>query len=221
MPKDIKVSGLRFWTQALAGLMFAPAVSAAEAPSQSARSALPPAIDEIIVTATKRETPLSLTPLSITAISGERLDELGQRDFDDYFRQVPGLTAVDGGPGRKTYILRGISGQSSGMSQAVVAQYVDEVPITNSFGLQPDPRLVDIDRIEVLRGPQGGVTPADAQRHSYGSPRAAGYPFPAAVQIAGERHSHDCLVPAGSAACGQRRADGCHGPAVGRTLYMG
>lgn len=132
---------------AAVGLAAIPGANAAEPP--------PPAIDEIIVTATKRETPLLITPLAITAISGDRLDELGRRDFNDYFRQVPGLAAVDNGPGRKTYILRGISGQSSGMSQAVVAQYIDEVPITNSFGLQPDPRLVDIDRVEVLRGPQG------------------------------------------------------------------
>lgn len=112
-------------------------------------------LDEIIVTATKRETPLQVTPLSITAISGDKLEEANAQGFNDYFRQVPGLAAVDNGPGRKTYILRGISGQSSGMSQAVVAQYVDEVPITNSFGLQPDPRLVDVARVEVLRGPQG------------------------------------------------------------------
>lgn len=139
---------------AAAGLLVAPAALAAEAPP-AVTSPAATSIDEIIVTATKRETPLLITPLAITAVSGDRLDDLGQRDFNDYFRQVPGLAAVDNGPGRKTYILRGISGQTSGMSQAVVAQYVDEVPITNSFNLQPDPRLVDIDRVEVLRGPQG------------------------------------------------------------------
>lgn len=147
---------------AIAGLILTPAATAGQTMSQSAAVRQPAAIDEIIVTATKRETPLRITPLSITAISGDRLDELGQRDFNDYFREVPGLTTVDNGPGRKTYILRGISGQSSGRSQAVVAQYVDEVPITNSFGQQPDPRLVDVDRIEVLRGPQGTLFGARA-----------------------------------------------------------
>ena len=112
-------------------------------------------IDEIIVTATKRETSLLFTPLSITALSGETLETLGALNFEDYFSKVPGLNAVDEGPGRKTYVVRGVNNRESAFAQATVAQYLDEVPITNNQGRQPDPLLVDIERVEVLRGPQG------------------------------------------------------------------
>ncbi|MDX2143509.1 MAG: TonB-dependent receptor [Rhodospirillaceae bacterium] len=113
------------------------------------------AIEEIVVTALKRETALTETPLAITALSGNVLDAIGARDFNLYFRQVPGLTAIDSGAGRKRYILRGVNNLGSGQSQATVAQYLDEVPITNNFDQQPDPYLIDIERVEVLRGPQG------------------------------------------------------------------
>jgi iron complex outermembrane recepter protein len=112
-------------------------------------------IEEIVVTALKRETVLTQTPLAITALSGNVLDAIGARDFNLYFRQVPGLAAIDSGAGRKRYILRGVNNLGSGQSQATVAQYLDEVPITNNFDQQPDPYLIDIERVEVLRGPQG------------------------------------------------------------------
>jgi len=112
-------------------------------------------VEEIVVTALKRETALGATPMAITALSGDVLEALGARDFNAYFRQAPGLAAIDGGTGRKRYILRGVNNLGSGQSQATVAQYLDEVPITNNFDQQPDPYLVDIERVEVLRGPQG------------------------------------------------------------------
>lgn len=122
----------------------------------------PAGIAEIVVTATKRETTLQTTPVAISVVSGRMLDEAGARGFDDYYRQVPGLEVVDNGAGRKRYIIRGVNGQQASMMAATVAQYVDEVPITNNFDLQPDPRLVDIERIEVLRGPQGTLFGARA-----------------------------------------------------------
>jgi iron complex outermembrane recepter protein len=112
-------------------------------------------LEEIVVTATKRETFLQRTPVAVTAISGAQLDFLDARDFNAYARRVPGLNAIDQGAGRKRYIIRGINAEDSNRSQSTVAQYVDEVAITNSFGQQPDPRLVDVERVEVLRGPQG------------------------------------------------------------------
>lgn len=114
-----------------------------------------PQIEEIVITATKRETVLRRTPIAVSAITGAQLDFLDARDFNAYAARAPGLSAIDQGVGRKRYIIRGISTQDSNLSQATVAQYLDEVPITNSFGQQPDPRLVDVERVEVLRGPQG------------------------------------------------------------------
>ena len=120
-----------------------------------AADADPAHIEEIIVTALKRETPLGTTPLAVTALSGERLEFLGATEFNDYFRRVPGLATADSGSGRKRYLIRGVSTIETGLSQATVAQYIDEIPITDNFDQQPDPRLIDIERVEVLRGPQG------------------------------------------------------------------
>jgi iron complex outermembrane receptor protein len=119
-------------------------------------------IDEIVVTATKREMTLQRVPLAVTAISGAALEALGARDFEDYFRRVPGLAVLDNGAGRKRYLLRGVSTIASNLSQATVAQYMDEVPLTDNFDQQPDPRLIDIERVEVLRGPQGTLFGARA-----------------------------------------------------------
>lgn len=127
----------------------------AGAAAQEPPSPVGPHVEEIVITATKRETFLQSTPIAVTAITGAQLDFLGAREFSDYARRVPGLNAIDQGAGRKRYIIRGINAEDSNRSQASVAQYVDEVAITNSFGQQPDPRLVDIERVEVLRGPQG------------------------------------------------------------------
>jgi outer membrane receptor protein involved in Fe transport len=131
-----------------------------------AQGPLPTGLEEIVVTATKRETRLQETPVTMTAITGDFLDSVDARDFSAYVSRVPGLTAIDQGPGRKRYILRGVSNQDSNLSQATVSQYVDEVPITNSFGNQPDPRLTDVERVEVLRGPQGTLFGARAMAGS-------------------------------------------------------
>ncbi len=115
------------------------------------------AIDEIVVTATKRgEVSLQETPISISAISGDRLAETGTIDFNDYFREVPGLSASDQGPGDKRYIMRGVNSGGAG----TVGLYFDEIIVTGENlntegGRQTDIKLFDMDRIEVLRGPQG------------------------------------------------------------------
>lgn len=130
-------------------------LTAAPALAQDAVDAAGIGVEEIVITATKRETLLQTTPIAVTAITGAQLDFLDARDFNAYARRVPGLNAVDQGVGRKRYIIRGIATDDSNRSQSTVAQYVDEVAITNSSGQQPDPRLIDIERVEVLRGPQG------------------------------------------------------------------
>lgn len=140
-------------TRAASGVL----VCALTAAPALAQDAVPAAgqVEEIVITATKRTTLLQTTPIAVTAITGMQLDFLDARDFAAYARRVPGLNAVDQGAGRKRYIIRGIATDDSNRSQATVAQYVDEVAITNSFGQQPDPRLIDVERVEVLRGPQG------------------------------------------------------------------
>jgi len=115
------------------------------------------AIDEIIVTAAKRgEQSLQRVPLSISAISETTLEDMGADVFSDFSRTVPGLIFVDEGPGDKQYVIRGVRA----VGASTVGLYFDETVLTSSKlvdggGRQPDINLFDIERIEVLRGPQG------------------------------------------------------------------
>jgi iron complex outermembrane receptor protein len=115
-------------------------------------------VEEVVVTATKRgaETAQSL-PLSISAISGDHLTQAGATVFSDWSHSVPGLVFQDQGPGDKRYIIRGV--QSIGAP--TVGVYLDNAVISGSNGEDDgggkniDIRLYDMERIEVLRGPQG------------------------------------------------------------------
>ncbi|MGH8194852.1 MAG: TonB-dependent receptor, partial [Woeseiaceae bacterium] len=125
------------------------------------------ALDEIVVTARKRGAEsVQDIPISISAIGENRLRLMNVADFEDFAYQVPGLTFNDTGPGERRYIIRGI--QSAGQQQ--VAVYYDEVALpgvqssTSDSGSQtPDLKLFDIERVEVLRGPQGTTFGANSQ----------------------------------------------------------
>ncbi len=115
-------------------------------------------LNQVTVTATKRETKLSDTPLPISVVSADDLDKMGAAGFEDYFASVPNLSMIDVGPGQKRYSLRGVQGPG----EAQVGLYYDEIPVTGPRGesldsgsQQPDIKLWDVDRVEVLRGPQG------------------------------------------------------------------
>jgi len=116
-------------------------------------------LSRIKVTATRRESPIERVPLSVTVLSGDKLREMGAASFVDYARSVPGLSFTDTGFGGEKYVIRGVTTDVFAEVHAATAVYLDETPITNaSFSGQaysPDPLLIDIDRIEVLRGPQG------------------------------------------------------------------
>jgi len=113
----------------------------------------------ITVTATRRESPVDRVPVSVTVLSGDKLRAMGAASFEDYARSVPGLTFSDPGFGGKKYVIRGVTTSVFTESRAATAVYLDETPITNAsfsgLSYSPDPLLVDIARIEVLRGPQG------------------------------------------------------------------
>jgi outer membrane receptor protein involved in Fe transport len=127
-------------------------MSAARAAEPSADS-----LEEVVVTADKRsETSTQNVPAAIQAISGSTLEKTGAVDFADFAAMVPSLSYNDLGPGDKKYVIRGIT--STGPS--TVGVYYDEAVITGANandggGREPDIRLFDLDRIEVLKGPQG------------------------------------------------------------------
>ncbi|MDZ4730425.1 MAG: TonB-dependent receptor [Xanthomonadales bacterium] len=113
-------------------------------------------LEEVIVTGTKRGA-LSLqdVPISIVALTGETIQTQGFKSLDDYFGQIPSLTFGRVEPGGTNVIMRGcaISGFAFG-DNPTTGVYLDEQPIT-AAGFNPDPRLVDIERVEALAGPQG------------------------------------------------------------------
>lgn len=115
-------------------------------------------LEEVIVTATKREKSIIEVPLSVSALGEESLKRIAADNFDGFVRQIPGLTHNSNGASNAKFAIRGITtstGQSN--TQAPVALYIDELPVLDSFAplASPDLRLFDINRVEVLRGPQG------------------------------------------------------------------
>ena len=114
-------------------------------------------IEEVVVTASKRgEQNVQDVSMSIAAFDEASLRARGADNFLDYARAVPGLSVQDQGPGDKKYVIRGV--QSVGA--ATTGLYFDEIVMTannrqDGGGRQPDLKLFDIERVEVLRGPQG------------------------------------------------------------------
>src|ERR1700690_4645826 len=120
----------------------------------------------IIVTAEKREEPLQNVPMSVTALGGGTLDKLADRDFSDYAAMVPGLSLVSSQPGLTRLPLRG---QNAGGVGSTVGVYMDESPFGSSSALvngsinTGDFDTWDLQRVEVLRGPQGTLYGANSE----------------------------------------------------------
>ena len=115
----------------------------------------PVALEQVLVTASRREELISDIPASISALGAQQLELMGANGLEDYFTAIPNLSLVDRGPGRNNIIIRGVTNDSSlfyGDPQTS-ALYFDEVPV--SEGTYPDLHTFDVQRIEVLRGPQG------------------------------------------------------------------
>ena len=111
-------------------------------------------LEEIVVTATRHEESLSKVAISLTAITQESLDTKGIKDFQDVARFTPGV-AVDNS-GTNAISIRGIASSGGAGTTGI---YIDDTPIQmRALGFSPDdtlPKTFDIDRVEVLRGPQG------------------------------------------------------------------
>jgi outer membrane receptor protein involved in Fe transport len=113
------------------------------------------ALGEIVVTAQKREERLQDVPLSITALSDQTIERMGIQSLADIGRSVPGLNVVTVGPGQNEIIIRGIS---SAGGIPTTGFYLDDTPLEsvgNVAGNAMDPAMLDLERVEVLRGPQG------------------------------------------------------------------
>ncbi|WP_308238318.1 TonB-dependent receptor [Phenylobacterium sp. J367] len=123
------------------------------------------ALDEVVVTAQKRSENLQDVPVSVQALGAERLDELQVTDMADYARFLPNVTIQTAAPGFSTIYMRGVaSGENNNHSGPLpsVAVYLDEQPVTTITG-PLDIHVYDIERVEVLSGPQGTLYGASAQ----------------------------------------------------------
>lgn len=146
----------------LAATTGAGAATAAETASNSR-------LEEIVVTATKRAEPMQDIPVSVQALSSEGLDELGIDSFEEYARYLPNVVFSGRGPGQAEIYIRGAATQQSSItvssvqgSAPAVALYQDEQPV--SFGGRNlDVYVTDMERIEVLPGPQGTLFGASSQ----------------------------------------------------------
>jgi outer membrane receptor protein involved in Fe transport len=141
----------------MGGVLACPLSVAQTAPSAGAASA--DVLQEIIVTATKRAESIQEIPLSITAVTGEMLENRSAFNFDDYARGIANLSFTDNGVGRERIAIRGVDSKTG---TSTVGYYYDETPIPDSSSVSAekvsfDPDLVDINRVEILRGPQGTV----------------------------------------------------------------
>jgi iron complex outermembrane receptor protein len=115
-------------------------------------------IPDIVVTARKTTERLQDTPMSIAVITADAIEKTGATTLEDLGRETPGLTIISAAPGQNTITLRGLSGNNT------VGFYLDDTPLSIGIGnaVQPtnfdmDPVLFDLDRVEVLRGPQGSL----------------------------------------------------------------
>ncbi|MBM0107184.1 TonB-dependent receptor [Steroidobacter sp. S1-65] len=111
------------------------------------------AVEEVIVTAQKREQRLVDVPVAIAAIGGEELEQKGLTNIQDIAFTVPGMALREDGPGSYQIFMRGLSNQYG--ADALVGVYLDEAPMTLSGADQLDVRPLDLERVEVLKGPQG------------------------------------------------------------------
>ncbi len=113
---------------------------------------------EITVTAEKYKSTIQDTPISLSALSGDALTNAGITSIETLAHDVPGLSMRSAGPGLTEYEARGLA--SNGGAAPTVGFYLDEIPLSppalsQSGKVVIDPNLYDVERVEVLRGPQG------------------------------------------------------------------
>jgi iron complex outermembrane recepter protein len=126
-------------------------------------------IETIEVTATKRTESIQKVPVTVTAITGDSLENLGVSNFDEYVEFLPSVSFQGTGPGQNEIIMRGAATNQTNISvssvqalQPSVAFYLDEQPVSMQ-GRNLDVYATDVERVEVLPGPQGTLFGASSQ----------------------------------------------------------
>ncbi|MBN7796113.1 TonB-dependent receptor [Parahaliea mediterranea] len=145
-------------TATMASLLLAGAAALPAQAQQDTAQATNTVFEEVVVTARKRAESMYDVPISINVLSETAIDNMGAKDFSDLLGTVPSLTAYQNGPGRTRLSIRGVANgggnDNDTQNQETVAIYLDEIPISMG-AMNPEISLFDLQRVEVLRGPQG------------------------------------------------------------------
>ena len=159
MRRGIARRGLSAVSMAVAGFTGLPFVASAQQLDQAA-------IQEVVVTAQKRAANLQDVPFSVSATSQDQIRNSGAADIVDLARNIAGFAVADLGPGQSQVAIRGISSGQVIRDQPGVKEqvgvYLDESPISVAL-FTPDLELFDLERFEVLRGPQGTLFGAGSE----------------------------------------------------------
>jgi iron complex outermembrane recepter protein len=156
--KSIRLQARRLG-QTTAGLAVAASLTlTAGAPAFAAEAEGGGGLEEVVVTARKTEESLQTTPVSIVAVSGDQLTALGVDSLKNFDVTVPNLSiggTMGQGNSVANFSIRGVGGASSGFitQESAVGVYIDDVLYAHPNGALLD--MLDVDRVEVLRGPQG------------------------------------------------------------------
>lgn len=146
-------------------LLSSASLSAAMALAQPSLAQEAMRLEEVVVTAQKRSESLQDVPISISALDESALDNLNITSFQDYVMQMPSVSFSQRRPGQASLFMRGIS-EGGNTNQSLqgpsVAIYLNEQPVT-AIGFNLDVHIYDVERIEVLMGPQGTLYGAASQ----------------------------------------------------------
>jgi outer membrane receptor protein involved in Fe transport len=138
----------------------APALAAAPADASAAANG---GLQEVTVTARKISENLQDVPMSIDVFTSQDMQNLAINDMDDYLQKVPSISYISTGPGTQLFVMRGVSDGSNPnyANTSSTGFFVDDMSMSD-YGAQPDLVLYDIERIEILNGPQGTTFGAGA-----------------------------------------------------------
>ena len=145
---------------ALAGVAMPRGPAMAAAPADASASA---GLQEVVVTARKVQENLQDVPMSIDVFTQQDMQNLAINGMDDYLQKVPSISYISTGPGTQLFVMRGVSDGSNPnyANTSSTGFFVDDMSMSDS-GAQPDLVLYDIERIEILNGPQGTTFGAGA-----------------------------------------------------------
>src|ERR1700678_2766747 len=153
-----RVDSISFVGTAMTGVLGLLIAVNAKAESAATPDNASAALEEIVVTASKRVSSLQDTPISISAVTGNDLLARGVDSLATLAQGTPGVSLKSEGPSQTEIEMRGMT--SSGGNSATAGFYLDDIPLAGPASAQNghvviDPDLYDLNRVEILRGPQG------------------------------------------------------------------